>query len=228
MDMLSKQGVFFDRFYVPMVGTARSVFGMITGIHDVAEVETATSNPQIVDQYTLVNSLKGYQKKYFIGGSASWRNIRGLLNKNIPDMKIIEQKDLDYPRLDVWGISDHDLFATAHGNLTSLETKEPFFAIIQTATNHRPYSIPKNIDIFNKANSDAKKSKISKRVFVLGNMTTFPIAMYCSAKFYELLGYDAHFEHIEQFSHMELFSAKIGDTVIVFEQKNAHFWRSRN
>ena len=155
MDMLSKQGVFFDRLYVPIVGTARSVFGMITGIHDVAEVETATSNPQIVDQYTLVNSLKGYQKKYFIGGSASWRNIRGLLNKNIPDMKIIEQKDLDYPRLDVWGISDHDLFATAHGNLTSLETKEPFFAIIQTATNHRPYSIPKNIDSF----SIVKKSE---------------------------------------------------------------------
>ena len=148
MDELSKQGVFFDRFYIPMVGTARSVFGMITGIHDVADVETATSNPKIVEQYTLVNSLKDYQKKYFIGGSASWRNIRGLLNKNISDMKIIEQKDLDYPRLDVWGISDHDLFAAANSNLTSSETKEPFFAIIQTATNHRPYSIPKNIDNF--------------------------------------------------------------------------------
>tara|TARA_Y100001970_G_scaffold71395_1_gene90716 strand:+ start:2174 stop:4057 length:1884 start_codon:yes stop_codon:yes gene_type:complete len=148
MDELSKQGVFFDRFYVPMVGTARSVFGMITGIHDVAEVETATSNPQIIEQYTLVNSLKDYQKKYFIGGSASWRNIRGLLNKNIPDMKIIEQKDLDYSRLDVWGISDHDLFDAANRNLISSETKEPFFAIIQTATNHRPYSIPKNLNNF--------------------------------------------------------------------------------
>ena len=148
MDELSKQGVFFDRFYIPMVGTARSVFGMITGIHDVADVETATSNPKIVEQYTLVNSLKDYQKKYFIGGSASWRNIRGLLNKNISDMKIIEQKDLDYPRLDVWGISDHHLFDAAHKNLSSSETKEPFFAIIQTATNHRPYSIPKNIDNF--------------------------------------------------------------------------------
>ena len=46
--------------------------------------------------------------------------------------------------------------------------------------------------------------------------------MYCAAKFYEILGYDAHFERIEQFSHMELFSAKKGDTVIIFEEKNAH------
>ena len=46
--------------------------------------------------------------------------------------------------------------------------------------------------------------------------------MYCAAKFYELLGYDAHFEQIEQFSHMELFSTKKNDTVIIFEEKNIH------
>jgi fructoselysine-6-P-deglycase FrlB-like protein len=86
----------------------------------------------------------------------------------------------------------------------------------------RPIIIPRTNDIFKKAYSDAKKSKIGKRIFVLGNMHTFPVAMYCAAKFYELLGYDAHFERIEQFSHMELFSAKKGDTVIIFEEKNMH------
>jgi fructoselysine-6-P-deglycase FrlB-like protein len=71
-----------------------------------------------------------------------------------------------------------------------------------------PTVISNSEAIFKKAYSDAKKSKTGKRIFVLGNMTTFPVAMYCAAKFYELLGFDAHFEHIEQFSHMELFSAK--------------------
>ena len=86
----------------------------------------------------------------------------------------------------------------------------------------KPIIITKTNDIFKKAYSDAKKSKIRKRIFVLGNMHTFPVAMYCAAKFYELLGYDAHFEQIEQFSHMELFSAKKGDTVVIFEEKNMH------
>ncbi len=86
----------------------------------------------------------------------------------------------------------------------------------------KPIIITKTNDIFKKAYSDAKKSKIGKRIFVLGNMHTFPVAMYCAAKFYELLGYDAHFERIEQFSHMELFSVKKGDTVIIFEEKNMH------
>lgn len=85
-----------------------------------------------------------------------------------------------------------------------------------------PISIPKNSEIFKKALDDAKKSKFGKRLFVLGSMYTFPITMYCAAKFYEILGYDVHFERIEQFSHMELFSIKKGDTVIIFEEKNSH------
>ena len=85
-----------------------------------------------------------------------------------------------------------------------------------------PITIPKNKDIYKKAYAEAKKAKFGKRIFVIGNMHTFPLAMYCAAKFYELLGYDAHYERIEQFSHMELFSAKKNDTVIIFEEKNSH------
>ena len=81
--------------------------------------------------------------------------------------------------------------------------------------------IPK-VTLFAKADSFAKKAKISKRIFVLGNLYTFPLAMYCAAKFYEILGYDVHYSRIEQFSHMELFSAKKGDTVIIFDEKNSH------
>ena len=148
LDQLSTEGIFFDRFYVPMVGTARSVFGMVTGIHDVVRVETASSNPRIVDQYSLINALTGYEKYYIMGGSASWRNIRGLLQNNIPDMQIKDQDDLDFPRLDVWGISDNDLFKFAHDTFQNIDQSQPFFAIVQTATNHRPYSIPKNIEGF--------------------------------------------------------------------------------
>ncbi len=83
-------------------------------------------------------------------------------------------------------------------------------------------SIPKYSKLFSKAKADAKKVKVSKRIFVLGNLFTFPLAMYCAAKFYEILGYDARYSRIEQFSHMELFSAQKGDTVIIFEEKNSN------
>ena len=163
LDQLSTEGIFFDRFYIPMVGTARSVFGMVTGIHDVVRVETASSNPRIVDQYSLINALTGYEKYYIMGGSASWRNIRGLLQNNIPDMQIKDQDDLDFPRLDVWGISDNDLFKFAHETFQNIDQSQPFFAIVQTATNHRPYSIPKNIKGFDL--KDVDKTVLSNAGF---------------------------------------------------------------
>jgi phosphoglycerol transferase MdoB-like AlkP superfamily enzyme len=156
LDQLSTEGIFFDRFYIPMVGTARSVFGMVTGIHDVASVETASSNPRIVDQYSLINTLTEYKKYYIMGGSASWRNVRSLLKNNIPDILIREQDDMDYPRLDVWGISDHDLFKDAHETFQNIDDGQPFFAVIQTASNHRPYSIPDDVDGFDVLDADEK------------------------------------------------------------------------
>jgi len=83
-------------------------------------------------------------------------------------------------------------------------------------------NISNNVKLLSKAKLDAKKFKITKRIFVLGNLYTYPLAMYCAAKFYELLGYSVQYSKIEQFSHMELFSAKKGDTVIIFEDRHSH------
>ena len=110
--------------------------------------------------------------------------------------------------------STSDVFTA--GSITFLETALTCISLVTSL------SIPKNHQIFKKALSDAKKSKIGKRIFVLGSEYTYPIAMYCAAKFYEILGYDVHFQRIEQFSHMELFCIQKGDTVIIFDEKNSH------
>jgi len=137
---LARQGVFFDNCYTPHIGTARGVWALITGIPDVSTVETASRNPAMVDQHTIVNDFKGYEKFYFLGGSSSWANIRGLMTNNIGGLKLYEEDSYDAPRLDVWGISDKNLFFAADKVLRQ-QTK-PFLAIIQTADNHRPYTIP--------------------------------------------------------------------------------------
>ena len=109
---------------------------------------------------------------------------------------------------------NHDVFTA--GSISFLESALTCISLVKKIT------IPKNTKIFLKAKVDAKKAKVSKRIFILGNLFTYPLAMYCAAKFYEILGYDAHYSRIEQFSHMELFSAQKGDTVIIFEEKNSH------
>jgi D-arabinose 5-phosphate isomerase GutQ len=76
--------------------------------------------------------------------------------------------------------------------------------------------------IYNQARTQSKKVNLKGKIYLLGNLHTMPIAMFCAAKLYEVLGLDAHYAGVEQFSHMELFSAKKGDTVIIFEEKNRH------
>jgi phosphoglycerol transferase MdoB-like AlkP superfamily enzyme len=141
-DALCKDGVLFTNYFVPAVGTAHSVWAMLTGIPDVEVHKTSTRNPLAVDQHTIVNAFQGYKKYYFIGGSANWANIRGVLQHNIKGLSLHEEGDYTAPRMDVWGIDDLSLFLEA--NKVLKKDKKPFFAIIQTAGNHRPFHIPEN------------------------------------------------------------------------------------
>jgi len=143
IDNLANNGILFTNYFVPAVGTAHSVWAMLTGIPDVETHKTSTRNPLAVDQHTIVNAFQGYQKYYFIGGSANWANIRGVLQHNIKDLSLHEEGDYTSPRMDVWGIDDLSLFLEAN-KVFKKETKKPFFAIIQTAGNHRPFHIPEN------------------------------------------------------------------------------------
>ena len=137
---MCRQGIFFDRCFTPAYGTARGVWAVITGIPDVEYPTTASRNPSYVDQRSGINEYKGYQKYYFIGGNSSWANIRGLLTNNIDSLHLYEQDDYTSKVIDVWGISDKNLFLEA--NKVLKKQTHPFFAVIQTADNHRPYTIP--------------------------------------------------------------------------------------
>jgi phosphoglycerol transferase MdoB-like AlkP superfamily enzyme len=143
-DALCAESLLFTRFFVPSGPTARSVFSVLTGLPDTklsSPVRSASRIPAAIDQHVLINALEGYERHYFLGGSANWANVRGMLAGNVRDLVIHEEGD--YPgreRSDVWGVSDLVLFETAVEILDGIEG--PFFAFVQTSGNHRPYTIP--------------------------------------------------------------------------------------
>ncbi len=140
LDALAGDGYYFKNFFTPVASTARSVFCTVTGIPDVETHGTSSRNPRVVEQHTIMNCFSDYEKFYFLGGSISWGNIRGLLMHNIPGLQVHEEGCYNAPRVDVWGISDLSLFREAD-QVFRKQTK-PFLAVIQTAGNHRPYTIP--------------------------------------------------------------------------------------
>ena len=109
---------------------------------------------------------------------------------------------------------NHGVFTA--GSISFLESALTCISLV------KKINISNHLKLFSKVRLNAKKFKVTKRIFVLGNLYTYPIAMYCAAKFYEILGEAVQYSKIEQFSHMELFSVKKGDTVIIFEEKNTY------
>lgn len=148
LDRLSKESLLFTRFYTPTVATARSIFAAVTSLPDTSKVKTGSRNPFVVNQHTSIGELKGYEKFYFLGGSANWGNIRGVLSYNIPDLQIYEEGSYKSPKVDVWGISDLNLFKEANEALKTKGQNKPFFALLQSSGFHRPYSIPEDSDGF--------------------------------------------------------------------------------
>ena len=148
IDRLAKQSWLFKNFYVPVTGTAKTVWASISGVPDVSRQETATRNPLITRQHSLVNALQGYDKYYMIGGNSGWANMNALIRQSIDDIQLYEERHWNSPMVDVWGISDLDLFKESDRLLREQGEGKPFFAYIQTAGNHRPFTIPKQNDGF--------------------------------------------------------------------------------
>ena len=146
-DSLSSRGIFFNRCFAPHFSTARALFAIISGIPDVQLFKFSSRNPKAVNQQTIIDDFGDYEKHYFLGGDPEFGNFQGLLN-NIKDLQEHTGKRPGIPDVNVWGISDKDLFMEANNVFKKLS--HPFFAYIQTSGNHRPYNltIPENENAF--------------------------------------------------------------------------------
>lgn len=188
---LCKQGIFFERCFSPSFGTARGIFATLTGIPDVQLSKFATRNEASVNQHTIINNFEGYEKFYFIGGRSQFNNFKGLIN-NIKGIQIYEEGKYKSKKLNVWGISDKDLFLEAHEVLA--KQQKPFFAIIQTADNHRPFNIPEEDKDFVRRNiSDEELKKYGFES--LKEFNAFAYTDYCYKKFIETAKQSPYFNN---------------------------------
>jgi phosphoglycerol transferase MdoB-like AlkP superfamily enzyme len=188
---MCNNGIFFERCFTPGFGTARGVWATLTGIPDVEDNKTASRNPAAVNQHTIMNDFTSYDKYYFLGGSTTWANIRGLLTNNIDSLKIYEEENFKAAKVDVWGISDKNLFLEA--NKVFAAQIKPFVSIIQTADNHRPYTIPtEDLDAFKKV--DFPIDTLHKYGFDdNGQLNAFRYADFCFSKFIEAAKKEKYF-----------------------------------
>lgn len=192
-DSLRKQGIFFDRCFSPHFSTARALFAIISGIPDAQLFKFSSQNPAAVKQRTIINDLVNHEKHYFLGGDPEFGNFDGLL-ENIEGLKMHTGRRDSLQEVNVWGISDKQLFLEANETFRNLN--KPFFAYIQTSGNHRPYNmtIPESDTDFVK--KDILLEELKRYGFEsLDEYNCFRYSDYCIQKFIEAARKEPYFHN---------------------------------
>jgi len=168
MKRLADSGILFRNFYVPAVSTARTVYGVTTGLPDITVNKTASRHPQMVDQRIIMDQFKGYEKYYLLGGNTNWANIRAVFTNNVDGIKIYEEGYFKAAKADVWGVSDYDLIKESSEIFKdTYQHKKPFIAFLQTADNHAPFTTTPGAGDFKKVTEkDIDMNKFRESGFV--------------------------------------------------------------
>jgi phosphoglycerol transferase MdoB-like AlkP superfamily enzyme len=189
---MSDSGIFFNHCFTPHFSTARGLFASITGIPDVQLSKFSTRNSLALDQHTIINNFEGYEKYYFLGGDPAFNNFEGLV-QNIKGVHMDVEGKFKCKPVNVWGISDKDLFLEA--NRVFSQQSKPFFAIVQTADNHRPFTIPKE-DEGEFERKVISKEELEKYGFEsMGEYNAFRYADYSFKKFIEAAKKEKYFSN---------------------------------
>jgi len=192
-DSLSRNGIFFERCFTPHFSTARALFAILSGIPDAQLFKFSSRNDDAVKQHTIIDNLVDYEKHYFLGGDPEFGNFEGLLN-NIDGLQMHTGKRKGIPEVNVWGISDKDLFLEA--NELFRKKDKPFFAYIQTSGNHRPYNktIPASDTGFIKVfvpDEELKRYGFES----IDEFNCFRYSDYCIKKFMEAAQQEKYFQN---------------------------------
>lgn len=140
-DEFTKSGILFKNFYANSYQTMRGQFAILCGMYP-------NPGPAVLKNYYNVKleciseKLKrlGYETLWIHSGDGNFDNQEYFFRKNGFN-KIVTDKnfDKDLEKFS-WGYPDEELMKKSIETLK--DTKDPFFAVILTTSNHHPYEIP--------------------------------------------------------------------------------------
>ncbi len=148
-DALTHRGILFERFFSNGTHTHQGMFATLSCFPNLPGHEYLMQQPEGRHHFSgLSKLLPDYQKLFVYNGDFSWDNQKGFF-ANQGFENFIGRNDYINPKhVDpVWGVSDEDMFNRGLLELDGLDRDKPFFAVLQTLSNHLPYSLPDPLPI---------------------------------------------------------------------------------
>ncbi|WP_263143799.1 LTA synthase family protein [Pseudomonas sp. RIT-PI-AD] len=150
-DKLAKEGVLFDRFFSNGTHTHQGMFATMACFPNLPSFEYLMQMPEGSHKFSGLPQLlsaRDFENLYVYNGDFAWDNQAGFFG-NQGMSNFIGRGDYVDPVFSdpTWGVSDQDMFDRGAEELAKLDDSKPFYALLQTLSNHTPYALPENLPV---------------------------------------------------------------------------------
>lgn len=143
-DELSREGMLLSHAYSTGNRTIRALEATTSSLPPLPGV-SIVRRERSKNLFTLPSILaeRGYQTLFLYGGRALFDSMGGYLMANGIE-RTVDQGDFPSDSFKTaWGVADEVLFERALSELDAMDaTGKPFFSLVLTVSNHRPYTFP--------------------------------------------------------------------------------------
>lgn len=145
-DRLARQGMLFHNAYASGTRTVRGLEAITASFPPIPSVSILRrpGNENIATWGSVMRG-HGYRTSFLYGGYGYFDNMNYFYAHN--GFEVIDRTQMANPVFqNVWGVSDEDLFRSTVTHLDAqYATGQPFFAIVMTTSNHKPYTFREGV-----------------------------------------------------------------------------------
>lgn len=146
-DRLSREGLLFANAYATGTRTVRGLEAISASFPPIPS-ESIVKRPgsEGIATWGGVMADLGYQTSFLYGGYGLFDNMNHYFGSN--GFALSDRSDIPNPGFaNIWGVSDQDLLNHALDYFDrQAESKQPFFSIIMSTSNHTPYTFPAGVE----------------------------------------------------------------------------------
>ncbi len=150
-DRLADEGLLFERFFANGTHTHQGMFASMACFPNLPGFEYLMQTPEGGNRFSGLPQLlsaRAFNDVYVYNGDFAWDNQAGFFS-NQGMTRFVGRNDYVNPVVSdpTWGVSDQDMFTRAVEELGKLNGDAPFYALLQTLSNHTPYALPAQLPV---------------------------------------------------------------------------------
>ena len=153
LDALSREGLYFTRFYANTVRTDRAIVSILSGLPAQPSMSIMDMPKKSTGLPSIARSLKnnGYTTSFYYGGDTNYSNMQSYIVGTGYEKVVSESCFPPRQRTSKWGVHDGIVFGRVLKDIGEMDENRPFLVTMMTLSSHEPFDVPYESGLENEA-----------------------------------------------------------------------------